>query len=108
MTSAVLRAAHTHLYPGARLQAHGPLTAGAGLVVVFADLGSAGARVEGVEAGRVTLAVGGHRTARGTAVAARRWLLEPVPVATPHTTPSTTPAPGPAWRVVRRLADPPR
>ncbi|MBL8361725.1 MAG: hypothetical protein JNN18_14620 [Rubrivivax sp.] len=106
MTSAVLRAAHTHLYPGARLQADGPLTAGAGLVVVFADHGSAGARVERVEDGRVTLAVAAHRTARGTLVEAKRWLL--TWQAGPLQAPAATPASCPTWRVVRRLDDPVR
>lgn len=99
MTATVLHAAHTHLYPGARLKADAPLTAGAGLTVVFADLGSAHARVQGVEGDRIALSVGSYRTARGTNVAAKSWLLEPVPAGA---------APGPTWRLVRRLADPPR
>ncbi len=98
MSAAVLRAAHTHLYSGARLQADGPLTAGAALTVVFADLASAHARVHGVEGERVALSVGSYRTARGTNVAAKRWLLEPR---------RDCAAPSPTWQVVRRLADPP-
>lgn len=99
MTAAVLRAAHTHLYPGARLQADGPLAEGAGFTLVFADLGSASARVQRVDGELAALSVGGYRTARGTNVAAKRWLLEPGPASA---------ASGRTWRVVRRLDDLPR
>ena len=72
-----LRATHTHLYPGAVLRDDGhPLRRGQALRIEFADLGSAAARVQSCSAGRVLLAVDAHRTARGTQVAARRWLIE--------------------------------
>lgn len=96
MSAAVLRAAHTHLYAGARLLADGPLASRTGVTVVYADLASAPARVERLDGGRLQLIVGPHRTARGTSVAAKRWLVEPI-AAVPS-----------AWRVVRRLDAAPR
>lgn len=89
-TPRLLRATHTHLYPGATLRgAPRPLRRGQALVIDFADLGSAAARVEAVDAAQFILAVGAHRTARGTAIAAKRWLTEAA-------------RPG-EWRVRRRL-----
>jgi len=86
----VLRAGHTHLYPGARLRAEGPpLRGGQALRIEFADLGSAAARVEAVEDARATLAVGAHRTARGACIVAKRWLIEAVTAG--------------EWRVRKRL-----
>lgn len=93
----VLRAANTHLYPGARLAASAPLKRGARVTIEFADLGAAAARVERCGAGAATLAVEVHRTAAGTLVAARRWLL-----AAPDREGEES---GSAWRVVRRLSD---
>ncbi len=88
--AAVLRAGHTHLYPGARLRAEGlSLRRGQGLSIEFADLGAAAARVESVDHGRATLAVSAHRTARGTQIVAKRWLIEAVAAG--------------EWRVRKRL-----
>ncbi len=81
-------AGHTHLYPGARLRGSG-LRHGQDLRIEFADLGSAVARVESAEQGRAILAVDAHRTARGTVVTAKRWLVEPMLDG--------------EWRVMRRL-----
>lgn len=93
----VLRAAHTHLYPGARLAASGPLERGARVTIEFADLRFAAARVEHCAEGKATLAVQAHRTARGTLVAARRWWLAAPAV--------KDEARGESWRVARRLPD---
>jgi hypothetical protein len=85
-----LRAGHTHLYPGARLRGEpAVLRRGQTPHIEFADLGSAPAIVEVVESGRTALTVGAHRTARGTAVAAKRWLIEMVAAG--------------EWRVLKRL-----
>jgi hypothetical protein len=85
-----LRATHTHLYPGARLLGALPaLRRGQRLAIAFADLGHADARVEQFDAAGLTLAVAAHRTARGTPVAPRCWLLQPLDAQT--------------WRVARRL-----
>lgn len=73
----VLRASHTHLYPGALLGAADALPhAGQRLLIEFADLGSAATRVEAADGAQLTLAVNSHRTARGTAVSAKRWLVD--------------------------------
>ena len=85
-------AANTHLYPGARLTAATRSPARAGpLLIEFADLGSAAAHLVG-RPGAWRLQVEAHRTKRGTAIAARAWHIEPLPVAD---------APG-TWRVLRR------
>ena len=75
--SALLRAANTHLYPGAKLVAlaRPRLRAGDRVIVEFADLGAANGRVERRD-DRVVLAVEAHRTARGADVAARAWVVE--------------------------------
>ena len=86
----MLRATNTHLYPGARLLGPAVLRAGQRLTIEFSDLGSAAARVEAAAGREATLAVGAHATARGTAIAAKRWLIEP--------------AGDGGWRVKRRLS----
>ncbi|MFO1294473.1 MAG: hypothetical protein U1F07_15610 [Rubrivivax sp.] len=89
----VLRASHTHLYPGARLHGSGiTLRRGRQIEIEFSDLGHARARVEAAAGARATLAVSAHRTARGTSVAAKRWQLERQPG-------------DDGWRVLRRSAD---
>lgn len=88
----LLRASHTHLYPGARLRSEGVrLRRNQVLDIEFADLGSATARVEALASGQATLAVSMHRSARGTTVAAKRWCIKA--------------AGDGEWRVLRRLAD---
>jgi len=72
----LLRAAHTHLYPGARLRGPAALRAGRRLTIEFSDLGVTAARVEAAAGRQATLAVDAHATARGTAIAAKRWLIE--------------------------------
>ncbi|MCA0239405.1 MAG: hypothetical protein LCI02_00985 [Proteobacteria bacterium] len=72
----MLRATNTHLYPGARLRGPLALRVGQRLTIEFSDLGSAAARVDAAADGEATLAVSAHATARGTAIAAKRWLIE--------------------------------
>lgn len=73
----ILRAGHTHLYPGARLRAAtAALRRGSRVHIEFSDLASAAALIETAGAARATLAVDAYRTARGTVIAAKRWLLE--------------------------------
>ncbi len=81
-----LAASSTHLYPGARLHcldAPGArrLRAGDAVVLEFADGATAWASLRTVEPHVATLAVGAHRTRRGTTIAARRWRLVPGPSA---------------------------
>lgn len=64
-----LEAGHTHLYPGATGHADGPFRDGP-VTVAFAD----GVRVAGRLAGD-RLAVAAHRTARGTAIAEKAWVI---------------------------------
>ena len=79
----VLRAAHTHLYPGAR----GSLGPGDALrwsagardipcVVEFSDGSAARATLESFAGDGARLRVGGYATLAGTAIPAKRWLLE--------------------------------
>jgi len=96
--AALLRAGHTHLYPGATLRAATALRAGDEVLIEFSDLGAAAGRVEAVDTGGATLAVQAHRTARGADVAARRWRIEPGAGAAEGT---------PTWRVRRRIPDQP-
>jgi hypothetical protein len=85
-------ASGTHLYPGARLRAGSPAARrGASLLIEFADLATAQARLEG-RAGAWRLRVEPHRTQRGTTIAAKVWQVEP---------PQEPDAPG-VWRVLRR------
>jgi hypothetical protein len=72
----LLRATHTHLYPGARLRGLTALRTGQRLTIEFSDLGSAAARVEAAAGREATLAVAAYATARGTSIAAKRWLIE--------------------------------
>jgi hypothetical protein len=70
-----LRAAATHLYPGARLRGDAPLAPGPTLVA-FAD----GVEAPGeIEADGATLSVAAHRTARGARIPAKRWRLAETP-----------------------------
>jgi len=88
-----LRATNTHLYPGARLRVEGVegLRKGDAVTIEFADMQVASARVLGVREGRIELAVAGHLTAKGTAIAAKRWLAEALE------------GEGTGYRIVRRL-----
>mgnify|MGYP001548725845 CR=1 FL=1 len=83
-----LRAAATHLFPGARLAAPAPLPAPpADLIVEFSDGTAAPARI----LPDLRLEVAGHVTAAGTTIPSKAWALAP------------DPATG-GWRVARRLA----
>jgi hypothetical protein len=77
-----LRATNTHLYPGARLRAEegaAELRKGDAVAIEFADLQVAIARVATTRRdGQIELAVASHRTGKGTAIAAKRWLGEPL------------------------------
>lgn len=89
--SAALRASHTHLYPGARLRGDDLAPRrGQPLSIEFSDLGAAEARIETVTGVRLTLVVGPHRTAKGTPIEAKRWLVD-----------ASTQG---EWRLLRRLA----
>ncbi len=69
----VLRAAGSHLYPGARGGLEGPLPGGpAQCLVEFAD-GSAALATVTPEGDGLLLATRPYTTARGTRIAAKRW-----------------------------------
>ena len=75
----ILQAAHTHLYPGNRGKFSGlaqiaELRAGGDCLVEFAD-GSAAAASISRAGDDWQLAAKGYRTAAGTDIAARCWLL---------------------------------
>ena len=79
----VLRATHTHLYPGAggSIAPEPPLRWSATAldlpcVVEFSDGRAAPATLEGFDADGARLSVAAYRTLAGTEVAAGRWLLE--------------------------------
>ena len=83
----VLRATHSHLYPGARGRLDGPMPPGsAPCLVEFAD-GSAAHGTLMPEADGTVLATDPYTTACGTRIPAKRWLIEPT---------------GEGFRVVRR------
>ena len=88
-----LHASHTHLYRGARLTADSPrrFRAGDALLIEFADLGLAEARVVEAAASRLLVDVAEYRTARGTRVPAKRWRLE------------SSAGAGACWRVKERV-----
>jgi len=79
----VLRAPHTHLYPGLRGR-FGPEQAlrwsthlrDQSAVVEFSDGRGADACLESIQADGAHLRVEAYVTAAGTAIPARRWLLE--------------------------------
>lgn len=91
-----LRARHTHLYPGARLALaadDAAPRAGSDVAIEFADSGRAAAHVAAADGDRLSVDVAAHRTARGTPIEPKRWLLEPVAASEP-----------PQYRIVRREA----
>lgn len=94
-----LRATNTHLYPGARLALAEPGDAprkSDRAVIEFADGEAAQATViAATPDARIELAVEGHRTGRGTTIAAKRWLAERIDGSDGH------------YRVIRR-SDVPR
>lgn len=80
----VLRASHSHLFPGARLS--GPAVVDAAdsaetpVLVVFADGAVTDAVVSGGEAeGRSILTVASYSTTAGTAIDERAWIIEEQP-----------------------------
>lgn len=77
------RAANTHLYPGARLRLVEGGAAAAEVAdavqIEFSDLGCVSGRIAaGSAAQRLEIALTAHRTARGTAVSAKSWFIEPL------------------------------
>ncbi len=73
---------NTHLYPGALLRSldapgKATLSAGDDLLVAFSDGTHAGGQLLEVEAAAAVLRMPGHRTGRGTPVAARTWRIVP-------------------------------
>jgi hypothetical protein len=64
-----LSASHSHLFPGARGSADAPLSDGP-VALTFAD----GTRVTG-ELNGDRLSLDAHRTAKGTAIAAKVWII---------------------------------
>jgi hypothetical protein len=64
-----LSASHSHLYPGARGSADAPLADGP-VALTFAD----GTRVTGHLTGD-RLSLDAHRTAKGTAIATKTWII---------------------------------
>jgi len=79
MTQArVLRARGSHLYPGARAMLEGGVPEAAGpCLVEFADASAAAGEIAPEGDGRLRLATAPYRTAAGTAIPEKRWLLEP-------------------------------
>ena len=100
MTPWRLRAANTHLYPGARLRGTLPATQRGGypVIIEFADGALATGQVEDTDADGPTLALDAWVTRRGALVTPRRWRLRPAPAADPSSAPAGT-----EWRVARRL-----
>ncbi|MBK0397622.1 hypothetical protein H0I76_00330 [Limibaculum sp. M0105] len=74
----VLEAGHSHLYPGAKLGGAAPPATETDCLVLFADGAQAGGRVAPADGGW-RLAIGAYRTARGTAIAAKGWLIATTP-----------------------------
>lgn len=75
-----LHARHTHLYPGARVHIDAVDTAvGTPLSLVFSDQVCAQGELLAREGLAWLIAVGPYRTAAGSAIAAKRWRLEPLP-----------------------------
>ena len=78
--AALLRATNTHFYKGARAVAGAPLPrrreGRIACVVEFSDGAMGGGEIEKTHAGRWRLELGARRTAKGTAIPARAWLLE--------------------------------
>jgi hypothetical protein len=82
MTAWRLAASDTHLYPGARLRCLDDdksrvLHDGDAALVEFSDGVAATAALLEVRETHAVMAVDAHHTARGTAIAARRWRLAP-------------------------------
>ncbi len=103
----LLRAANTHLYPGARLtSANGDalrLRRGSHVTVEFADLGVAHGQVIATHDGGWTLAMAAHRTARGADVPAHCWFVARTPAADDG---HSIAPPAPGLRIKRRLPCP--
>jgi hypothetical protein len=69
----------SHLYPGARGRLHRrrrTLAERTPCLVAFADLAMASGSIEPAGDGRARLAVAAYVTTAGTAIAAKRWLVE--------------------------------
>lgn len=76
MTLGRLAATDTHLYPGARLRwlhARAVPRAGAQVLLEFSDGRSSAATIEAAGADGLVLSVQPYATARGAAIAAKRW-----------------------------------
>ena len=89
-----LRATHTHLYPGARLRREdgaAELRKGDAVTIEFADMQVASAKVAATHDEQIELAVASHRTGKGKAIAAKRWLVQ------------ASEGEGAGYRIVRRL-----
>ncbi|HUF87881.1 MAG TPA: hypothetical protein VMM59_10915 [Thermohalobaculum sp.] len=72
----VLRAGASHLYPGARGSLEGALAAArTPCLVAFAD-GAAATATLAPRGDALILATAPYTTARGTGIAAKRWLVE--------------------------------
>jgi hypothetical protein len=68
----------SHLYPGARgtFRRRAALAARTECAVMFADLAIAAGTIEPVAPGRARLSVAAYATTAGTAIPAKRWLVE--------------------------------
>jgi hypothetical protein len=75
----VLRAAHSHIFPGAWLTFDRPPEPPEEVMVAFSDGVEAPARLERMGGPRLMLDVAAHVTARGTPMPARPWLVETLP-----------------------------
>jgi hypothetical protein len=90
----LLRAAHSHLYPGSVVAAENVparIAAPRAAVIEFADGSGATATLSPLDDGALELAVDAYVTHTRHAVAARRWHLHAVDAART------------AWRIARRL-----
>ena len=81
----VMRATHTHLYPGARLLYRGTdetdpreLEPGDALLIEFADLSTTLADVMAADGVRVRIKVEGYRTRRGAQIETKIWMIQRV------------------------------
>ena len=80
--AALLEAAGTHLYPGARGRApKETVTLPRPCIVLFADGARATGRLEPGPGGTVSLSLGPHVTARATRIGPKRWRIALDPVA---------------------------
>ncbi|WP_241303238.1 hypothetical protein [Burkholderia stabilis] len=94
-TALLLRASHSHLYPGSvvAIEDARRITEPRSAVIEFADGSGASATLARLDDDTLELAVDAYVTHKRHAIVAKRWLLRPEDAA------RTT------WRVAKRIAD---